>query len=111
MFIPFDLSVQFVPFYFVIDSFKSGYVARAYIENFILLLPLGLYVPLLFERFGKAQITIFMAFLVSTSIETLQLMIGLTVGSYRTFNVDDITLNIAGPSIGYYTFLTCFLSL
>lgn len=103
-FIPIEVSVQLVPFYFVIESVNSGYIARAYLENFILLLPLGLYLPLLFKRLRRLKLTILIVFLLSTSIETIQLIMGLTFGSHRTFNVDDIILNTSGALIGYLIF-------
>ncbi|WP_416150091.1 VanZ family protein [Salipaludibacillus sp. HK11] len=103
-FIPFAVSVQLVPFYFISDSLSSGYIARAYLENFILLLPLGLYLPLLFQRLRNLKLTIFVVFLTSTSIETIQLIKGLTIGSHRTFNVDDMILNTSGAILGYFIF-------
>ncbi|WP_280771597.1 VanZ family protein [Salipaludibacillus daqingensis] len=109
MFIPFAVSVQLVPFYFVVESINIGYIPRAYIENFILLLPFGLYLPLLFERFRKLKLTIITAFLLSLSIETIQLLMGLTFGSHRTFNVDDMILNTSGTLIGYLFYKIWFI--
>ncbi|WP_088073208.1 VanZ family protein [Litchfieldia alkalitelluris] len=111
MFIPFTVSVQLVPFYFVIDSLNSGYIATAYLQNIILLLPLGVYLPLLFQRLRNLKLTIFVAFLTSTSIETIQLIKGLTIGSHRTFNVDDIILNTSGAILGYFIFKIIFVIL
>ncbi|PYZ93428.1 hypothetical protein CR194_09640 [Salipaludibacillus keqinensis] len=104
MFTPYTVSVQLVPFYFIIDSFNSGYLPRAYLENLILLLPLGLYLPLLYQRLRNLKCTIFVAFFTSSSIEIIQLITGLTIGSHRVFNVDDIMLNTSGAIVGYYIF-------
>ncbi|WP_407639594.1 VanZ family protein [Anaerobacillus alkalidiazotrophicus] len=70
----------------------------------MLLLPLGLYLPLLFERLRNLKLTIFIAFFTSASIESIQLIKGLTIGSIRTFNVDDIILNTSGAILGYFIF-------
>ncbi|MCZ0702433.1 glycopeptide antibiotics resistance protein [Natronobacillus azotifigens] len=104
MFMPTSFSVQFVPFFFMMESLDSGYIARTYLENFILLLPLGFYLPLLFQRFRKLKFTIFAAFILTTSIETIQLLMRLTIGSLRTFNVDDIILNTSGAILGYFLY-------
>lgn len=104
-FIPFRFpaSVQLIPFYFVFDSIESGYIGSAYWQNFILLFPLGVFSPLLFRRLRNLKLTILTAFFVSTSIETIQLIMR-SIGSNRTFNVDDIILNTSGAIIGYFVY-------
>ncbi|WP_418936199.1 VanZ family protein [Natronobacillus azotifigens] len=108
---PFPASVQLIPFYFVFDSIESGYIGSAYWQNFILLFPLGVFSPLLFRRLRNLKLTILTAFFVSTSIETIQLIMSLTIGSNRTFNVDDIILNTSGAIIGYFIYKILIITL
>lgn len=61
------------------------------VGNFIMLMPLGFYFPLLYKKFSHFIIVLFICFLVSFTIELLQL-----VTSYRSADVDDVLLNTAG---------------
>ena len=49
-------------------------------------------------RLDKKRIALFLIFLVSLSIECVQLVIG------RCFDVDDILLNLVGGMIGYFIY-------
>lgn len=67
--------------------------------NFVMLLPFGIYFPLLYRRLSHFLIVLLAAFLVSLSIELLQL-----VTSFRSADVDDILLNTVGACFGYLLF-------
>ncbi|WP_100407673.1 VanZ family protein [Bacillus solitudinis] len=112
-FLKIPVSVQLIPFYFIIDWVNSGYIGRAYIENFILLLPLGLYLPLLFARYKNIKLTVLVAFWVTFSIEFMQLILGFTIGLHRMFNIDDIILNTMGAIVGYaiYKLISVFIKI
>ena len=67
--------------------------------NLIMLLPLGIYLPLLYRRFRKLSgffAVLLISFLVSVGIELLQL-----ATNYRSTDVDDVMLNTAGACIGF----------
>lgn len=64
------------------------------LENFVMLIPLGLLLPILSERVKMSKY-IFTAFLVSMCIECLQLITG-----RGYFQIDDIWLNTLGSIIG-----------
>jgi glycopeptide antibiotics resistance protein len=64
--------------------------------NFVMLLPLGIYLPLLYRRLSNFFVVVFIACLVSATIEILQL-----VTSYRSADVDDILLNTLGAALGF----------
>lgn len=78
------------------DTYKMQNLAGN-VAGFI---PLGILLPLLFWRKGKALKTVFYVFLISFAFETIQLITGLGV-----FDVDDLILNTAGGIIGYLFFL------
>ncbi|MFL5741397.1 MAG: VanZ family protein [Flavisolibacter sp.] len=70
--------------------------SRQIVGNFIMLLPLGLYLPLLYRRARSFFAVAFIAFTVSFLIELLQL-----VTSFRSADVDDILLNTTGACFGF----------
>jgi glycopeptide antibiotics resistance protein len=64
--------------------------------NFVMLLPLGIYIPLLFPRLSVFFKVFIVCLLVSVSIELMQL-----ITSYRSTDIDDVILNTSGAVIGY----------
>ena len=73
--------------------------------NFVMLLPLGIYLPFLYRRLRKFSgfvAVLFISFLVSVGIEVLQL-----ATNYRSTDVDDVILNTLGGCAGFlvYQFL------
>ncbi len=97
---------QLFPFYFLWDLFRDyrhgGFdwffwnTAKLSFYNFIMLMPLGMYIALLF-KVRKAKWATFFIFLVSLVIETSQFIFSYYgVIMPRTFNVDDLLLNTAG---------------
>ena len=68
-----------------------------------MLLPLGIYLPLLYTRLRKAYSffgVLLICFLVSVGIELLQL-----ATSYRSTDIDDVILNTLGGSTGFIIYL------
>lgn len=64
--------------------------------NVIAFMPCGFFLPIVSRRSRKWYNTVLLGFLLSLSVETLQLF--LKVGS---FDVDDLLLNTLGGSLGY----------
>lgn len=96
------------------QSQPAAVVARQVGGNFILLAPLGVLLPSLFEscqRFGR---TVAIGVTVALSIEVVQLAIsGLLGFTYKLLDVDDILLNTSGVAIGWaiWWILSSFLPL
>jgi glycopeptide antibiotics resistance protein len=68
-----------------------------------MLLPLGVYLPLLYTRLRKAYsifAVLLICFLVSVGIELLQL-----ATSYRSADIDDVILNTLGGCTGFIIYL------
>lgn len=69
------------------------------IGNFIMLFPLGIYLPLLLvrlRRFSGFFAVLLISFIVSLGIEVLQL-----ATSYRSTDIDDVILNTMGACFGF----------
>jgi glycopeptide antibiotics resistance protein len=70
--------------------------SRQIIGNFIMLLPLGIYLPVLYRRMKHFIPVVLVCFFISLAIELLQL-----VTSFRSADVDDILLNTLGACFGF----------
>jgi len=66
------------------------------VGNFIMLLPLGIYLPLLYKRLQHFLVVTAVAMLVSVSIELMQL-----ATHYRITDINDVILNTAGAALGF----------
>jgi glycopeptide antibiotics resistance protein len=69
------------------------------VGNLAMLFPLGIYLPFLYRRMSHFFIVVFVAFLISVTIELLQL-----ATSYRSADVDDVFLNTLGAGAGFLFF-------
>ncbi len=85
--------VNFVPLIFM-----KGHRLLTYdvIGNFCMLIPLGIYLPLLYKRVKNFFSVTFVAMMVSVSIELMQL-----ASNVRITDIDDVILNTAGASVGF----------
>ncbi len=89
--------VNLVPFK-TIDIYQT--FGKQVLGNFVMLLPLGIYLPLFYTRLRKTYsffAVLLICFLVSVGIELLQL-----ATSYRSADIDDVILNTLGGA-------TCFI--
>lgn len=81
------------------------------IGNFLLLFPLGFYIPLLnnTKKISMKKI-LFTGLLTSCSIETIQLITNVlkVSGSTRITDINDIILNTLGIIVGYFIYSTFF---
>ena len=86
---------NFIPFREIFRySFSSPLFYRNVIGNVILFIPFG-YFTSYFTKVNKVSISLFITFITSISIELIQSLIG------RSFDIDDVLLNITGGLIGY----------
>jgi glycopeptide antibiotics resistance protein len=85
--------VNLVPF----QSLKLyKYMGYQVYGNLVMLLPLGIYLPLLYKSLYHFFAVAFTCLLVSVSIELMQL-----ATHFRVSDVDDVILNTTGACIGY----------
>ena len=69
------------------------------IGNLIMLLPLGIYIPLLFPKLSTFFQVFLICLFVSMSIELMQLVTGV-----RSTDIDDVILNTSGAVVGYFIY-------
>ena len=80
-----------------IDIYQTW--GKQVLGNFVMLLPLGIYLPLIYKSLRKAYNffgVLLICFLVSVGIELLQL-----ATSYRSTDIDDVILNTLGGGVGF----------
>jgi glycopeptide antibiotics resistance protein len=94
-----------VPLVSLIHAIGTGTnpsVVHQSIGNFLMLLPLGLYLPLLVPRARHVAATVLVGLGVSLAVEFGQLAISAILGyTYKIADVDDVILNTAGVAVGY----------
>lgn len=74
-------------------------LSKQIVGNFVMLLPLGIFLPLLYKRISNFYGILIVSLLISTTIEVLQL-----ITSFRSADVDDIFLNTLGAGVGFLIF-------
>lgn len=85
--------VNFIPLW----SIKMyGLFSYQVVGNFVMLLPLGIYLPLIYKNMHGFFKVLLVCMLVSVSIELMQL-----VTNFRVTDVDDVILNTLGAGLGY----------
>lgn len=89
---------NFIPFKEVTRySIGSNLFYKNVIGNILLFMPYGFF-SAYYLRLDKKRLAFLLIFIVSLSIECVQLLIG------RCFDVDDILLNLVGGMIGYFVY-------
>lgn len=74
---------------------------KTFVLNIVMMIPFGMYLPLINNKFDSVKKTAKLAFIISLSIEILQCIIGATLGSLRSSDINDIIANTLGAVVGY----------
>ena len=91
-------SNNFIPFKEILRySYTSKLFYKNVLGNVLLFIPFGYFVNNILKN-KKMTINILITFITSLSIELIQMNIG------RSFDIDDIMLNLLGGIIGYYIY-------
>lgn len=91
-FMHFEVSITLVPFLPMIADFKNT------ILNIILFVPLGIMLPFLWKKYNSPKATVVFGFMMSLTIELLQLF------TYRATDINDLIANTLGTLFGYFIF-------
>ena len=99
-----EVRIKLVPFDIIVFELTNTSFYIAFVQiigNVVMTVPFGILFPLIFQLKRKYLYMAF-AILLPVSIESLQLVLDLSLGTYyRTVDVDDIILNFSGIMIGY----------
>lgn len=91
-FFRFDVSLNLIPFAGMAADLKNE------IKNVLLFIPLGILLPLLWEKYRTIKDTLLFGLGMTLAIELLQLF------TYRATDINDIITNFLGTVIGYFLF-------
>ena len=91
-FMRFEVSLTLIPFLPMVADFKNT------ILNIILFVPLGIMLPFLWKKYNTLKATAVFGFMMSLSIELLQLF------TYRATDINDLIANTLGTVLGYFFF-------
>lgn len=87
-----DFNVNMIPVF--------GRASHAqYVPNILLFVPLGFFLPVLWEKYEKWSLTLLTGLLFSLAIELSQIF------TYRATDIDDLIMNTLGTVAGYLIFL------
>lgn len=101
-----DSNLHFLSSYRKAWNFFNSTGWKFIILNIFMFVPLGILLPLLNKRFRKLKWTFGVAFFMTLSIETIQLITG-----RGSFVLDDIFNNVLGAIIGYGIVMTILIIL
>jgi len=83
--------------FLMFKQFRIG--STQVIGNLVMLLPLGIYIPLLFPKLSGFFKVFIICLLTSISIELMQL-----ITNVRSTDIDDVILNTSGAVVGYMVY-------
>ena len=84
-----EVNLNLIPLLGIIDDWKNS------VLNVLLFIPLGVMVPILWNRFRTQTHTVMFGFAVSLAIELLQML------TYRATDVNDLITNTLGTYLGF----------
>ena len=84
-----NLTLNLIPFLGIVADLKNS------ILNIVLFVPLGCFLPVLWQRFRELRPTVFFGFALSLGIELLQTL------TYRATDVNDLITNTLGAAVGF----------
>ncbi|HIW33092.1 MAG TPA: VanZ family protein [Candidatus Paenibacillus intestinavium] len=83
---------------------------KTFLLNIIMFIPLGIYLPLLKNKFNSANKVAYLALFFSLSIEVFQLIMRIVFGNGRSTDINDLIANTFGGIIGYLILKTLLKS-
>lgn len=100
--------INLIPLYSITQysqHFSVGTAVREILGNVFIFIPVGLLLPMIFEKLRPIKNILICSFLMSLGIETIQLMESLlTHIPNHVVDIDDVILNFIGGIIGYLIF-------
>ena len=89
-----------VPWWIVVHWVPFRVEAWSFALNVVMFVPLGVLVPLLWPAMDSLRRIFWVSLAASAGIEAVQLLFWLTLGSFRTVDVNDLIANTAGGIAG-----------
>ncbi|PWW07250.1 glycopeptide antibiotics resistance protein [Paenibacillus cellulosilyticus] len=77
---------------------------KTFVLNIVMMIPLGIYLPLLKSTFNRAASVVWCTLCISLFFEALQMIVRIALGSGRSTDINDLIANTLGGAVG---FLAC----
>lgn len=84
-----DFTINVIPFVDMISDFVNACL------NVLLFVPLGIFLPVLWDKYRNIKKTMFVALCITVGIELSQIF------TFRTTDINDVITNATGTLIGY----------
>ena len=84
-----ELNINLIPIIGITDDWKNS------ILNILLFVPLGLMLPIMWDRFRNQKDALLLGFCISLTIELLQML------TFRATDVNDLITNTLGTHVGF----------
>ena len=88
------------PWWTVIHWIPGEVDAQSFVLNVIMFIPAGVLAPLLWRAADSVRRLALVAAVASAGIELTQFVLGVTLGSRRTVDINDLIANTAGALLG-----------
>ena len=85
-----DFTINVIPFVDMVSDFINACL------NVLLFVPLGIFLPMLWDEYRSIKKTMLVALCITVGIELSQIF------TFRTTDINDIITNIAGTLVGYF---------
>ncbi|WP_084504346.1 VanZ family protein [Actinoplanes sp. N902-109] len=90
------------PFMTMVHWIPGDVDAPSFVLNVIMFVPFGVLVPLVWRAADSYRRIAARALTASATIEAVQAVVGLTIGSRRTVDINDLIANTAGALLGLF---------
>ena len=84
--------------------FMISLIIRNVGGNILLLMPLGVLSPIIWNKFKGFKNIVLFGFVISISIESIQFIELIAGGRGRTVDIDDVICNVLGVILGYFIY-------
>lgn len=106
VFFPIDVNIgkyaNLTPWYKTINFIPILTIdVKTFVLNIIMLMPFGVYLPLLNRKFDSLKNVAYHGFFLSLFIEVFQMMIRIIFGNGRSTDINDLIANTVGAILGY----------
>jgi len=88
------------PWWTMVHWIPGDVDAPSFVLNVIMLIPYGVLLPLLVRAADSVRRLALLAALTSSGIELVQFLLGVTLGSRRTVDINDLIANTLGALVG-----------
>lgn len=109
VFFPIDVNIgQFAnqtPWYKTINFIPILTIdIKTFVLNVAMMIPLGIYLPLLKSKFNRAAFVVWFTFCICLSFEALQMIVRIVLGSGRSTDINDLIANTLGGAVGFLAY-------